>query len=196
MQLRFLIARRSVQYKLQTLVSPRYSEGYISSSLRRIPGYCSGLLSNNAKRAYCVYKSKCNFISTKGIEIRWIMLFTHFSMQICGNLLPKLWKELSATFYLQKPRKRLCDVVLMKVMVTILCDIALTKAAVTTSCDVVAVNDLLASDQWWPRSSGDRLRFVRTITNLLRHRIGNFVKGNKRNLHEKDWLNSLSVSKK
>ena len=52
---------------------------------------------------------------------------------------------------------------------------------------------VLAGDQWWPRTSGGRLRFVRTITYLLRHRIGNFGKGNKRNLHKKDWLNSLSV---
>ena len=52
---------------------------------------------------------------------------------------------------------------------------------------------LLAGDQWWPRTSGGRLRFVLAITYLLRHRIGNFVKGNKRNLHNKDLLNSLSL---
>ena len=45
---------------------------------------------------------------------------------------------------------------------------------------------LLAGDQWWLRPSGGRLRFVRSITYLLRHRFGNFVKGNKRNLHNKD----------
>ena len=45
---------------------------------------------------------------------------------------------------------------------------------------------VLAGDQWWPRTSGGRLRFVRANTYLLRHRIGNFVKGNKRNLHKKD----------
>ena len=39
---------------------------------------------------------------------------------------------------------------------------------------------VLAGDQWWPRTSGGRLRSVRAITYLLRHRIGNFVKGNKK----------------
>ena len=38
------------------------------------------------------------------------------------------------------------------------------------------------------------MRFARTITYLLRHRIGNFGKGNKGNLHKKDWLN-FSVCK-
>ena len=102
-------------------------------------GIARGYSRNNAKRAHCVYQSKCNFIATKGREIRWLMLFTKLSMQICVNLLSKLWKQLSVTFYLQKPGKRLCDVVLMIVVVTILCDIVFTKAAITTSCDVVAV---------------------------------------------------------
>ena len=52
---------------------------------------------------------------------------------------------------------------------------------------------VLAGDQWWPRTSGGRLRFLRAITYLFRHRIGKFITGNKRNLHKKDWLNSLSV---
>ena len=43
---------------------------------------------------------------------------------------------------------------------------------------------ILAGDQWWPRTSGGRLRFVRAKAYLLRHRIGTFVKGNKRNLHK------------
>ena len=38
---------------------------------------------------------------------------------------------------------------------------------------------LLAGDQWWPRTSGGRLRFAHTITHLLRHRFGHFVKSNK-----------------
>ena len=46
---------------------------------------------------------------------------------------------------------------------------------------------ILAGDQRWPRTSGGRLRFARAITYLLRHRFGNFVKGNKRNPHKKDW---------
>ena len=53
------------------------------------------------------------------------------------------------------------------------------------------MKNILAGDQWWPRTSGGRLRSVQAITYLLCHRIGNFVKGNKRNLHKKDWLNSL-----
>ena len=53
--------------------------------------------------------------------------------------------------------------------------------------------DLLAGDQWWPRTNDGRLRSVRAITYLLRLRVGNFVKGNKRNLHKKDWLNSVSA---
>ena len=55
------------------------------------------------------------------------------------------------------------------------------------------VRTLLAGDQWWPRTSGGRLHSVWAIAYLLRHRISNFVKGNKRNLHKQDWLNSLSV---
>ena len=53
------------------------------------------------------------------------------------------------------------------------------------SFDTVEKEILLAGDQWWPHTSGGRLRFVRAITYLLRHRFGNFVKGNKRNLHKK-----------
>ena len=49
---------------------------------------------------------------------------------------------------------------------------------------------VVAAYQWC------RLHFVRAITYLLYHRIGNFVKGNKRNCHIKDWLNSLSVRQK
>ena len=55
---------------------------------------------------------------------------------------------------------------------------------------------VLAGDQWWPRTSSGRLHFVRAIPNLLRHRIGNFVKRNNRNLHKKEWLNFLSVRPK
>ena len=43
---------------------------------------------------------------------------------------------------------------------------------------------LMAGDQWWPRTSGSRFRYARAITYLLRHRFGNFVKGNKRNPHK------------
>ena len=38
---------------------------------------------------------------------------------------------------------------------------------------------LLAGDQWWPRTSGGRLRFAHAPTHLLRHRFGNFVNSNK-----------------
>ena len=65
-----------------------------------------------------------------------------------------------------------------------------------THHDVIKSVGILAGDQWWPRTSGGCLRFVRAITYLLRHRISNFVKGNKRNLHKKDWLNSRSVRQK
>ena len=54
------------------------------------------------------------------------------------------------------------------------------NALVTSGFDT-----LLAGDQWWPRTSGGRLRFIRAITYLLRHIIGMFVKGNKGNLHKK-----------
>ena len=40
---------------------------------------------------------------------------------------------------------------------------------------------VLAGDQWWPRTSGSRVRSVRAMTYFLRHRIGNFIKGNKMN---------------
>ena len=33
--------------------------------------------------------------------------------------------------------------------------------------------------QWWPRTSGGRLRFAHAITHLLRHRFGHFVNSNK-----------------
>ena len=45
---------------------------------------------------------------------------------------------------------------------------------------------ILAGDQWWPRTSGGHLRLAQALTYLLRHRLGNFVKGNKRNPHKKD----------
>ena len=45
---------------------------------------------------------------------------------------------------------------------------------------------VLAGDQWWPRTSGGRLRFAHAITHLLRHRFGHFVNSNKRNTHKKD----------
>ena len=45
---------------------------------------------------------------------------------------------------------------------------------------------LLAGDQWWPRTSGGRLRFAHAITHLLRHRFSHFVNSNKRNSHKKD----------
>ena len=48
---------------------------------------------------------------------------------------------------------------------------------------------LLAGDQWWPHTSGGRLRSARAITYLLRHRISN-----KRNLH-KERLVKFSVRK-
>ena len=38
---------------------------------------------------------------------------------------------------------------------------------------------VLAGDQWWPRTSGGRLRFANAITHLLRHRFGHFVNSNK-----------------
>ena len=34
---------------------------------------------------------------------------------------------------------------------------------------------LLAGDQWWPRTSGGRLRFEHAVMHLLRHRFGHFV---------------------
>ena len=51
---------------------------------------------------------------------------------------------------------------------------------------------LLADDQWWPRTSGGRLRFARAITYLLHHRFGSFLKGNKRKPYKKDWQNCQS----
>ena len=48
----------------------------------------------------------------------------------------------------------------------------------------MACLSVLAGDLWWPRTSGDRFRFVRAITYLLHHRFGNFVKENKRNPHK------------
>ena len=41
---------------------------------------------------------------------------------------------------------------------------------------------VVAAYQWWP------FAFCRAIMYLLLLRIGNFVKGNKRNLHKKEWL--------
>ena len=38
---------------------------------------------------------------------------------------------------------------------------------------------ILAGDQWWPRTSGGRLRFAHAVTHLLRHRIGHFINSNK-----------------
>ena len=35
---------------------------------------------------------------------------------------------------------------------------------------------LLAGDQWWPHTSGGRLRFAQAVMHLLRHRFGCFVK--------------------
>ena len=55
---------------------------------------------------------------------------------------------------------------------------------------------LLAGDQWWPRTSGGRLRFAHAITHLLRHRFGHFINSNKWNTHKKDWSNFLPGSQK
>ena len=56
---------------------------------------------------------------------------------------------------------------------------------------------VLAGDQWLPRASGDHLRFARAVTYLLRHRLGSFVKGNKRDPHKKELVkNSLSTRQK
>ena len=41
------------------------------------------------------------------------------------------------------------------------------------------LHNVLAGDQWWPRTSGGRLRFAHAITHLLRHRFGHFVNSNK-----------------
>ena len=41
------------------------------------------------------------------------------------------------------------------------------------------LNAILAGDQWWPHTSGGRLRFAHAISHLLRHRLGHFVKSNK-----------------
>ena len=38
---------------------------------------------------------------------------------------------------------------------------------------------VLAGDQWWPRTSGGRLRYAHAITHLLRYRFGHFVNSNK-----------------
>ena len=44
---------------------------------------------------------------------------------------------------------------------------------------------ILAGDQWRPRTSGGRLHFEHTITHLLRHRFGHFVKGTKKITYKK-----------
>ena len=44
----------------------------------------------------------------------------------------------------------------------------------------MSTHNILADDQWWPRTKGGRLRFARAITYLLRHKFGSFVKRNKR----------------
>ena len=40
-------------------------------------------------------------------------------------------------------------------------------------------HSVLAGDQWWPRTSGGRLRFAHAITHLFRHRFGHFINSNK-----------------
>ena len=68
----------------------------------------------------------------------------------------------------------------LKAMNTIKCHIH-----VLLQLNVKKAGTILAGNQWWPRTRGGRLRSIRAITYLLRHRIDNFVKGNKRNLHKK-----------
>ena len=60
---------------------------------------------------------------------------------------------------------------------------------VTLLANILAI---LAGDQWWPRTSGGRLRCAHAITHLLRHRFGLFIKGNKRNTH-KERLTKFSA---
>ena len=38
---------------------------------------------------------------------------------------------------------------------------------------------VVAAYQWWPRTSGGRLRFAHAITHLLRQSFGHFVNSNK-----------------
>ena len=68
------------------------------------------------------------------------------------------------------------------------------KNCMTTGVITLWLEDVLAGDQWWPRTSGGRLRFAHAITHLLRHRFGHFVNSNKWNTHKKDWLNFLPGS--
>ena len=51
---------------------------------------------------------------------------------------------------------------------------------------------ILAGDQWWPRTSGGRLRFAHAISHLLRHRFGLFIKGNNRDTY-KERLTKFSA---
>ena len=47
-------------------------------------------------------------------------------------------------------------------------------------------NMLLAGNQWWPRTSGGRLRLVHAIKHLLHHKVGHFVTRNKSYTLKKD----------
>ena len=51
---------------------------------------------------------------------------------------------------------------------------------------------VLAGDQWWPRTSGGRLRFAHAITHLSRRRLGLFMKENKRSTY-KERLTKFSA---
>ena len=53
--------------------------------------------------------------------------------------------------------------------------VSVTKSLVEDSL----ILTVLAGDQWWPRTSGGRLRFAHAITHLLRHRFGHFINSNK-----------------
>ena len=45
---------------------------------------------------------------------------------------------------------------------------------------------VLAGNQWWPHTSGGRLRLAHAITHVSHHRFGHFVKGNIRNIHKNE----------
>ena len=46
--------------------------------------------------------------------------------------------------------------------------------------------ELLAGDQWWPHTSGGRLRLAHAITHVLQHKVSHCVKRNKSYFLKKD----------
>ena len=55
------------------------------------------------------------------------------------------------------------------------------KTTMQQQCNIalLVTVTVLAGDQWWPATSGGRLRLAQAVKHVLHHKFGHSVKGNK-----------------